>query len=57
MTLLLYFLLLTSIPSPDNDPPDYCQELSVELAKAVKDEVITYKEAGAILARCNTLAP
>jgi hypothetical protein len=57
MTLLLPFLLLITNSSPEYDPSDYCQELSVELAKAVKDEVITYKEAAGILSRCPAFTP
>ena len=57
MTLLLPFLLLTIPPSLDNDPPDYCQELVEVLAEAVKDKVITHKEAGGILRGCLTLTP
>jgi hypothetical protein len=56
MTLLLPFLLLITTPSPEYDPADYCNELSVVLADAVKEKVITYKEAGAIIDRCNTSA-
>ena len=57
MTLLLPFLLLTTTPSLDNDLPNYCQELSVVLAQAVKDEVITDKEAGGILNGCYRSRP
>ena len=57
MTLLLPFLLLLTTLSPEYDPTDYCQELSVVLADAVKDKVIGYKEAGAIIDRCYTSAP
>ena len=51
MIFLLPFLLLTS-PSPEYDPSDYRQELTEVLAEAVKDEVITYKEALAISDSC-----
>lgn len=57
MTLLLHFLLLTTTPSLEYDPSDYCQELTQVLDEAVKDEVITYKEARGILSKCPTLAP
>ena len=57
MTLLLPFLLLIINPSPEYDPSDYCRELSVVLAEAVKDEVITYKEAAGILYRCPAFTP
>ena len=57
MTLLLPFLLLITTPTPEYDPSDYCRELTEVLAEAVKDEVITYKEAAGILSRCPAIAP
>jgi len=56
MTLLLPFLLLITTPSPEYDPTDYCQELSVVLDEFVKEKVIGYKEAGGIVDRCYTSA-
>ena len=57
MTFLLPFLLLISTPSSEYDPSDYCRELTEVLSEAVKDEVITYKEAREISQGCLTTTP
>ena len=49
-SLLITLLLLTA---PDvTATPAYCAEIAVVLKDAVAEEVITYKEAIEIIARC-----
>lgn len=57
MTFLLSFLFLITPLSSEYEASDYCLELADVLAEAVKDEVITYKEAGEMYERCLTIAP
>ena len=52
MISLLAVLLIT-VPTPIN----YCQELDVELRRAVKEGVVSNKEADEILRRCLLTAP
>ena len=58
MTLLLSFLLLTT-PTPSFDyEPHYCEEVATITAEMIKEKVLTYKEAVAIVDRClKTSAP
>ena len=58
MTFLLSFLLLTT-PNPSLDyEPHYCEEIATVVAEAVKEKVLIYKEAMAIVDRClKTSAP
>ena len=46
----LLSLLLTVTPT--DLPPDFCQDLSIELDMAVKEELIEEKQAADILRRC-----
>ena len=51
MILLLYLISLNPYPIVETDP-HYCYEVAEELRVAVKNEVITDKEAEAISSRC-----
>jgi len=51
MILLLYLISLNPYPIVETDP-HYCYEVREELRVAVKNEVITDKEAEALMSRC-----
>ena len=51
MIFLLFLISLNPYPIVETDP-HYCYEVAEELRVAVKNEVITDKEAEAILSRC-----
>ena len=51
MILLLSLLSLNPYPVVESDP-HYCYEVAEELRVAIKNEVITHKEAAVILDRC-----
>ena len=51
MILLLYLISTYPYPVIEADP-HYCYEVAEELRIAVKNEVLTNKEAAAILERC-----
>jgi hypothetical protein len=51
MILLLYLISLNPYPVVESDP-HYCYEVAEELRVAIENEVITHKEAVAILANC-----
>lgn len=51
MYSLLITLLLLTAPATANTPA-YCADIAVVLMDAVEEEVITYKEAIEMIARC-----
>ena len=51
MILLLYLITLNPYPIVETDP-HYCYEVREELLIAIENEVITHKEAEALLSRC-----
>jgi hypothetical protein len=53
--MILFLLLITQTPYPivETDP-HYCYEVAEELRVAVKNEVITQKEADRMILRCPT---
>ena len=50
MKLLIALLLLTSTPTFADD--HYCDEIWAELQAAVREGLITYREAASIRGRC-----
>lgn len=55
MTLLLPFLLLTT--PPEYDGPDYCTEVTQVILEAVKDKVLSDKQAQEMIGHCWTNTP
>ena len=53
MIFLLYLISLNPYPIVETDP-HYCYEVAEELRVAVKNEVITQKEADLFIERCPT---
>jgi hypothetical protein len=51
MILFLFLISLYPYPVVEADP-HYCYEIAEELRIAVENEVLTHKEAAAILDRC-----
>jgi len=51
MIFLLYLISLNPYPIVETDP-HYCYEVAEELRVAVKNEVITQKEADRMILRC-----
>ena len=53
--MILFLFLISQSPYPIVEAdPHYCYEVAEELRVAVENEVITHKEAVAILANCPT---
>ena len=58
MKLLLLFLLLTlPVSASEIEPPNYCVELAEVILDAVKDEVLTDKQAQDMINHCWSTAP